>query len=489
MEHKIKFVNPDAFSKAINDVNSGESIHNYIRAENFEIQAWEMEPPNGYQPSENKATGEELPNCCHFHKQVFEATAKYMEKFPDCCEVHRKLLQAPWFLKDNYKDIPLKVVKQLSYTEYLIVSKIDTTDWYDDITDYIEANISSFGHLPQGYGSPVGLDKYLTCLKYHIDNTTHDISSEKRRRLIEYIDYNYTPKETRVSDLNVLVATYKDWVHIFPFQLSYFKDLKPYFESRLPILTGEPQFNRYSGISRTKIHTKMSLIEFLIQTTNDLLCHINGLTLYKEGNITDPKSMQLELALESRKQELDKGYINNSVDEEQRFRKILKKWLKDEKKFFMEITPLVNSLAEVKNIKAPSSYDITDIKPIIKKEAIPQIYGLLRDFFSPEDQPKLKRLLMTGKSVPSPLLFMDHGNRLADAFKQLYNSDIITGCQKYELEEWIRKNFNFRHNNKANAFTPYYLRDIISTTKDKCQNPILNVKMNKETCEYIIIKA
>jgi hypothetical protein len=87
-------------------------------------------------------------------------------------------------------------------------------------------------------------------------------------------------------------------------------------------------------------------------------------------------------------------------------------------------------------------------KPIFKPEAIPDIFNLIKGFFDEKEHVELKRILKTGDDVKGPLLFKDNGNRLADAFKQLINGDIITACEKKELEFWIRKNFVYRSDGK-----------------------------------------
>jgi hypothetical protein len=70
------------------------------------------------------------------------------------------------------------------------------------------------------------------------------------------------------------------------------------------------------------------------------------------------------------------------------------------------------------------------INPIIKPEAINQIFEILKDFFRGPEQTALKEILATGNDAVAPLLFLDNGNRLADAFKQLIKSDFVTGCDQ-----------------------------------------------------------
>ena len=97
-------------------------------------------------------------------------------------------------------------------------------------------------------------------------------------------------------------------------------------------------------------------------------------------------------------------------------------------------------------------------------------------------------MLNSGENAPKPLLFLDSGNRLADAFKQLYDCDIIRGCQKKELESWISLNFSYRYRNTVKKYTLEYLSEIMSTTKDMCQKPILNIILEKATGKYLISK-
>jgi hypothetical protein len=126
-------------------------------------------------------------------------------------------------------------------------------------------------------------------------------------------------------------------------------------------------------------------------------------------------------------------------------------------------------------------------KPIFKSVAIPQIFDILKGFFASEDQSVFKELLETGDSVTTPILFLGNGNKLADTFKQLIDANIIVGCQKKELEDWIAKKFKFLYRGKVMDFKQKYLNDIISSNKDKCQKPILNVKLDKENNTFKIL--
>lgn len=136
-----------------------------------------------------------------------------------------------------------------------------------------------------------------------------------------------------------------------------------------------------------------------------------------------------------------------------------------------------NLQIEERNRKGISNQNLQlEFKPTFKPEAVQQIFDLLKDFFEKTKQPQFKQLLETGENNSKPLIFLDNGNRLADAFKQLIKADIITGCEQKQLEKWICENFKYKYRNKIKVFAPRYVNDIISTNKDLCKKPILNVK-------------
>lgn len=338
---KINLVNPQAFIDELAKVNRGEKLFGELSNEDFGFAFSEVKPTEGYVIATNNETGEQFPYCCPFHTNLFEKSKKWFEEFPNCCEPHKKLLTVSWFKKETYKDVPMKIVSQFSYTTFHIQKQIETPGWYKDITDYIYYNITSFGQLPQGYGNAVGLHIYFVDLKDWIQKST--IVKDKKQKLIEYLETWENPATdlTNGTDLNLICNTYRDWLKIFPFELSYFTHLKQYFENHFPVLISKPELNIYSGLAGAKLHTKSSLIEVLINLTNSLLIQINGLKLHEKGLITDANKIKLELVINSRKLKLKQGYKNSSPNEEQRYRKMLKEWFNDEKRFIDEITPLL----------------------------------------------------------------------------------------------------------------------------------------------------
>lgn len=441
-----------------------------IDAENFTLSAFEIKPSEGYELPVNEETGAKFPYCCPFHKGLFEEAVKWFESFPNCCEPHKMFIGKWWFKKEKFNGIAEKIVKQLSYTEHLISQQHTKPDWYKNITDYIECNVSSFGH------PAVGLHLYLGYLKHYLKITKEELNAEQRKRLIEFIEGYYRTDEKNKADLNILFTTYQKWLKEFPFDLnSYFGNLKQHFVTLIPILNGKPEVNPYSGIAKVKMHTKSSLIEALINLTNNLLTQINGVSLYEKGLINDANKIKLELVISSRKLKLKQGYKNSSPNEEQQYRNIIKEWYKDEKIFFDEITPLLKALppqqAEVK-----TEQETIDLKPVLNPDAVQIVFDILKDFFSIEHQTEFKKLIETGNKANSKLLFKGNGNRLTDTFKKLIEHDFITGCQKQDLINWIISNFTFINQNKAKAFIYDTVEKTISRNFYPCKSPLIEIK-------------
>jgi hypothetical protein len=124
--------------------------------------------------------------------------------------------------------------------------------------------------------------------------------------------------------------------------------------------------------------------------------------------------------------------------------------------------------------------------PVIKEQVIPDLYTLLKDYFVPEDQENLLMLFQSGRCDTSPLTFNGNGNQLADAFKQLYEANLIVGCNKTGLESWVLRHFLYRDKDKVKNFTEKYLNDIISSDTKSCQSPILNTKKSPDG-QFIVV--
>jgi hypothetical protein len=114
---------------------------------------------------------------------------------------------------------------------------------------------------------------------------------------------------------------------------------------------------------------------------------------------------------------------------------------------------------------------------------------ILKSHFNSDQHEDLSKLI-TDPHQKSPILtFLGNGNKLPDAFKKLIQENIITQCNKKELEAWISKNFRYFSNMQFQNYTLKYLNDIISTQSDKCKTPILKISSSNGGSEKLLRKT
>ena len=101
----------------------------------------------GYEEVENYI---KLP----LRKRIFEDVKVWFKKFPRCCDRHKELMNDVSFTKAKYKNVPLKIMKQLSYTEHFIICCHSWGNWYECITRYIDYNTEGFGRQPTVGAAP-----------------------------------------------------------------------------------------------------------------------------------------------------------------------------------------------------------------------------------------------------------------------------------------------------------------------------------------------
>ena len=115
--------------------------------------------------------------------------------------------------------------------------------------------------------------------------------------------------------------------------------------------------------------------------------------------------------------------------------------------------------------------------PTFTEGTAEQLFSILKSYFITEDHSKLENLLLNDQAPESPLIFRDSGNKLADAFKQLYDANMIVGCLQADLEKWIAPKFIYLLNQgEKREFTEGYLNSMISTKTRPCKSPILKIE-------------
>lgn len=139
--------------------------------------------------------------------------------------------------------------------------------------------------------------------------------------------------------------------------------------------------------------------------------------------------------------------------------------------------------------------DDQNLKDLVEIQGLPNFtdgtaksfMDIIYPYFSDEQIPYLKSLIIENKKSKNSLIFRGNGNQLADAFKQLFEANLIVGCKKNELERWISTHFLYLYKNITKEYTEGYLNGIISSDGKPCKSPILEVK--KKDDKYVIVPS
>lgn len=171
-------------------------------------------------------------------------------------------------------------------------------------------------------------------------------------------------------------------------------------------------------------------------------------------------------------------YPNIDVYKRQTFSDILEQLIKSEHD---KIKPQQNEITEIVDLNKNTTAEPTtyEPKPCFNTEFIESITKDLNAFFVDTQHAELKRIIKTGSSTVDKLLFRDNGNRLTDYFRLLYKVDIITGCDKKDLINWIVDNFKYTNQKKQKDYLYKTVEKIISSKHQHCRNAIIEENSNK----------
>ncbi len=329
-----------------------------IPASQFKIDPYTITAPDGWVAPDGFA------NCCPFHKSLVKNTEDFLAIFPNCCDEHRQYARRFGVLPGSFDYLKEKVVNQMSFIEHIIETKINNEDWFEDITDYFEYNVFSFG-------SPaIGLHLLRFHLILYLQKSKANIPKYKRTKLLNYLEPK--TKQTSSPNFNVLLSIYNKWLETFPFNLPYFIEIKDSISKKLPIVSKINSTNRYNGLTSVKLHTEESIVFYLCELTKHLLYQIKSFEDVNKDDF-DINQRQRELLIESRIIK-NKALLLKFDKSELSYIKTIKQWLQDESDFFKEFS-LVNDVKPKKKKKP----DPTSLEEITDAEDISFIMQMLED--------------------------------------------------------------------------------------------------------------
>jgi len=216
---------------------------------------------------------------------------------------------------------------------------------------------------------------------------------------------------------------------------------------------------------------------FIFSIQLDYLFIVNNLQSdYKDIYIGDEFVESLHDTLKIRDKFLSE--LVNEVDEFLHPRETFEEWMAKQKS-----PQQVEDITPEQPTKIP--YNPDSGRPKFNHQYIDDFLQLIRTYFSEEHFSQLDALIKADEQPASQMIFNGNSNKLADAFKQLYEANLIVGCNKAELEKWILKHFLYSNGDKVNEYSEGWLSAIISSDTKVCKSPILEVRI-KDKVPFLV---
>ena len=115
----------------------------------------------------------------------------------------------------------------------------------------------------------------------------------------------------------------------------------------------------------------------------------------------------------------------------------------------------------------------------IKSDVFDDLITILKDYFDEEYHEELRELLVSGKKLNRKLVFNGSAIQLTDVFKQLKENQMIVGCNKQYLENWLVNNFMFNKKGNISEFNHQSTHKSISGNNYPCKKPIIQIGSGK----------
>ena len=167
----------------------------------------------------------------------------------------------------------------------------------------------------------------------------------------------------------------------------------------------------------------------------------------------------------------------------------LKELIQDTEATLKKMAPATNEISsQSEDIQLSLQETVKPIirYPIFTDGTTEQFFNVLKPYFAQEDHSRLSYLLFKNIEPATPLIFRGNGNQLADAFKQLFDNNIIVGCLQTDLEKWIAPKFLYLSGQgHPRELTEDYLNSLISTKTRPCKSPIL--KIEQKGAQFLIL--
>lgn len=315
----------------------------------FLIKPYSIDPTEGDIHDYNNCD-----SCKNVRNAITELLKKKYEKFPFCCKWHQNLLNIKEFNKLDYINGPQMSADKVIYCYQHILNNQDKDNWKQDITNYLEYAIESFGNFPEGCGIPLFLQEFIEQLLYRIENNK-DIKCDVKQYIKLYFDDFMRPAASnkKINPFNLLISKYNVWLKLFPFDFPEFKDAKKHFEQQTPFFIESVTYNPYSKLSKGTLITENRLVNYLGDLTYQLLKKIDFTDLSKNKELNDYYSIIIDSEYRIENKKLFASFSNNEL----KYIDFIKRWLEVQKKYFQQTKELFNLNHQLKGDVYNDSYN------------------------------------------------------------------------------------------------------------------------------------
>ncbi len=362
-------------------------------------------PPYPIEPTEGEHDFRTCEGCMtaqHDNKKKLETQFNGTDKklpFPLCCEWHKNLSKLKEFDRSHFANAAEITAQKITYVSVHITNRLkdaengktDLETALKDITDYIDYALESFGKMPTGCGEPLFRNYFLNRIIHPLKGLK---KSEPRNHILSFLHkkQNPSPVAKDSPDLGELLKAYDKWMNFFPLELSLFADFKKEVKVTFPFLDGEPETNKYTGVTKGKLLTKKKFIKFLQVLTKRLIDTVKLYELALSGTIKNYKIFKSEFSDANLKAQ-NAAIIKDFEKGEAVYTETLIKWLQaqenyiiNNKKRFKKMSKTTNDNTQTRTaaeiVKSFNAIDENGYKYTFQTDKdFKKFTSLLTDFF------------------------------------------------------------------------------------------------------------
>ena len=327
---------------------------------------------------------ENCKGCQKTHQQILKEVGDYFKDFPNCCNRHKNLQKHSLFKKEDFDGLAQIVADKVIYMHHHILNNLDQDNWEEEINNYLEYAVTSFGQTPENCGEPPALSWFMDYTKRMQLN--HKLVGddakykERQKKVIDNIENYYKPKSKGKKDFNLLLSTYDKWYKFFPFDIPLFAGLKKHYSRTLPILAEKPKTNPYLGTAKVELLSQSQLLKNLSNITNNILISIDTTKLLEDDYISNKTKYSFDLKKKSHSVK-QASLLSKPTKNEKEYIKTIKAWLKNEKEFINDIkddivVPSNNKFIKSFNNSSENNLNHKQVVKSITKDIVEKINAI-----------------------------------------------------------------------------------------------------------------